>query len=102
MAIALLWPLANFAIFCWVIYHFGNKAFTTYLADRSASIRKDLVEAANLKSAATEQLAQIDQKLKALPGEIEALKKRGAAEIVAEEQRIAAAATADRDRLLEQ
>ena len=102
MAVALLWPLANFAIFCWVIYYFGNKAFSTYLADRSGSIRKDLVEAANLKSTANEQLAQIDQKLKALPGEIEALKKRGAAEIVAEEQRIAAAATADRDRLLEQ
>ena len=102
MAVALLWPLANFVIFCGVIYYFGNKVFTTYLADRSAAIRKDLVEAAALKSSANEQLAQIDQKLKALPGEIEALKKRGAEEIVAEEQRIAAAATADRDRLLEQ
>ena len=102
MAVALFWPLANFAIFCGVIYYFGNKAFTAYLSDRSATIRKDLVEAAQLKSSANEQLAQIDQKLKALPGEIEALKKRGAEEIVAEEQRIAAAATADRDRLLEQ
>ena len=102
MAVALFWPLANFAIFCGVIYYFGNKAFSTYLADRSTTIRKDLVEAATLKSTANEQLAQIDQKLKALPGEIEALKKRGAEEIVAEEQRIAAAATAERDRLLEQ
>jgi F-type H+-transporting ATPase subunit b len=102
MAVALFWPVVNFAIFCFVIYYFGNKVITTYLADRSASIRKDLVEAAQLKSSANEQLAQIDQKLKALPGEIEALKKRGADEIAAEEQRIAAAATADRDRLLEQ
>ena len=51
---------------------------------------------------ATAQLATIDQKLRALPGEIEALRTRGAEEIAAEEQRITAAAQADRDRLLEQ
>ena len=59
-------------------------------------------EAAELKSTATAQLAQIEQKLQALPGEISALRTRGAEEIAAEEQRIAAAAVADRERLLEQ
>ena len=44
----------------------------------------------------------IEQKLQALPGELDALRTRGAEEIKAEEQRIAAAAAADRDRLLEQ
>ena len=39
---------------------------------------------------------------KALPGEIDALKARGAQEIVAEEERIASAAAADRARLLTQ
>lgn len=102
MLVALAWPVANFAIFCWVIYYFGNQAFTTYLADRSSSIRKDLVEAAELRANANAQLAAIDQKLKALPGGIDALRKRGADEIVAEEQRIARAAAAERDRLLEQ
>jgi F0F1-type ATP synthase membrane subunit b/b' len=37
-----------------------------------------------------------------LPGEIAALRRRGAEEIAAEEQRIAAQAVAERERLLEQ
>jgi len=96
------WPVANFAIFLGVLYYFFNKPFANYLATRSAVIRKDLVEAADLKSNATAQLAAIDQKLQALPGEVSALRARGAEEIKAEEQRIAAAAAADRERMLEQ
>jgi F-type H+-transporting ATPase subunit b len=102
MLVALGWPLANFAIFVGVIYYFGAGLIRSYLADRSATIRKDLVEAAALKTSASAQLAEIDRKLHALPGEIEALKKRGADEIAAEEKRIAEAAAAERDRLLEQ
>ena len=96
------WPVANFIVFIGVLYHFFNKPLADYLAGRSATIRKDLVEAAELKSTATAQLAQIEQKLQALPGEISALRTRGAEEIAAEAQRIAAAAVADRERLLEQ
>jgi F-type H+-transporting ATPase subunit b len=96
------WPVANFIIFIGVIYYFANKPLKEYLAGRSATIRKDLVEAAELKAAAAAQLTAIEQKLQALPGEITALRARGADEIKSEEQRIAAAATADRERLLEQ
>ena len=96
------WPVANFIIFIGILYYFFNKPFTDYLAGRSATIRKDLVEAAELASNANAQLAAIDQKLQALPGELNALRTRGAEEIKAEEQRIAAAAAADRERLLEQ
>jgi F-type H+-transporting ATPase subunit b len=102
MIMGLGWPLANFAIFIGVLYYFFNKPLKDYLADRHATIRKDLVEAAELKSTATAQLQQIEQKLQALPGEITALRSRGADEITAEEQRIAAAAAADRERMLEQ
>lgn len=102
MLLGLGWPIANFAIFVGVLYYFFNKPFREYLAGRSTSIRKDLVEAAELRSTATAQLAQIEQKLQALPGEISTLRARGAEEIKAEEQRIAAAAVADRERLLEQ
>ena len=70
------WPVANFIVFVGVLYHFFNKPLADYLAGRSATIRKDLVEAAELKSAATAQLAQIEQKLQALPGEISALRTR--------------------------
>jgi F-type H+-transporting ATPase subunit b len=96
------WPVANFVIFIGILYYFFNKPFSEYLSGRSATIRKDLVEAAELRNNANAQLAAIDQKLQALPGEVVALRARGAEEIKAEEQRIASAAAADRDRLLEQ
>ena len=102
MILAMGWPVANFIVFVGILYYFLNKPFRDYLAGRSSTIRKDLVEAAELKAAATAQLATIEQKLQALPGELDALRQRGASEIAAEQQRIAAAATADRDRLLEQ
>jgi F-type H+-transporting ATPase subunit b len=99
---AMGWPVANFIIFIGVLYYFFNKPFSEYLAGRSSTIRKDLVEAAALKSTATAQLAAIEQKLQALPGELNALRTRGAEEIKAEEQRIAAQAAADRERMLDQ
>ena len=98
----MMWPVANFIIFVGVIYYFANQPLKDYLAGRSASIRKDLVEAAELKATATAQLATIEQKLQALPGELNTLRHRGAEDIKAEEARIAAAAAADRERLLEQ
>ncbi|MSO35326.1 MAG: hypothetical protein EXQ50_03420 [Acidobacteria bacterium] len=102
MILGMGWPIANFIIFVGVIYYFGNGPLKEYLATRGASIRKDLVQAAALKASATAQLATIEQKLQALPGELSALRARGADEIVAEEKRIAVAADADRERLLEQ
>jgi len=98
----LFWPVVNFAILCYVLYYFLRAPLTSYLKDRGASIRKDLVDADAIKSAATAQLEEIDRKLKALPGEIEALRARGQAEIAGEEQRISQQAAAERDRLLEQ
>ena len=92
----------NFAILCWVLYYFLKTPLTTYLRDRDATIRRDLVDAAAVKNTATTQLDEIDRKLKALPGEIDALRTRGQAEVAAEEQRIARQAAAERERLLEQ
>jgi F-type H+-transporting ATPase subunit b len=102
MILAMGWPVANFIIFLWVLNRYLRKPFTEYLATRSATIRKDLVDAAETKASATAQLTAIEQKLQALPGELAALRTRGAEEIKAEEQRIATQAAADRDRLLEQ
>lgn len=98
----LLWPTINFAILAGGLWWFFKDPVAGYLRDRHTSIRKDLVDAASVKSTAAAQLAEIDRKLQALPGEIDALKKRGAEEIAAEEQRIAAQAALERDRLLEQ
>ena len=60
MILAMGWPLANFAIFVGVLYYFFNQPFKDYLAGRSSTIRKDLVEAAELKAAAMAQLAAIE------------------------------------------
>ena len=102
MILGMGWPVANFIIFVGALYYFLNQPFRDYLKNRGAAIRKDLVEAAEIKATATAQLASIEQKLQALPGELSKLRTRGAEEIAAEERRIAAAATAERDRLLEQ
>jgi len=49
-----------------------------------------------------EQKIEIDRKLKALPGELEALKVQGAEDVKAEQVRIAQAAAAERERLIAQ
>lgn len=98
----LLWPTVNFAILFGGLWWFLREPLANYLRDRHRSIRQDLVEAANVKAAAAAQLEELERKLQALPREIEALRTRGAEEIVAEERRIAAAAAAERERLLEQ
>lgn len=98
----LVGPTINFVLLCGVLTYFFRGPLGEYLAARRAAIGKDLVDAAALRTAATEQLADLDRKLAALPVEIDALRQRGAAEIAAEEQRIAAQAAADRERLLEQ
>ena len=94
--------LVNFAILVGVLVYFLRAPIAQYLARRSTEIRSDLVKAADTRAAAAAQLAAIEKRLKALPGEIEALKRRGAEEIAAEEARIREAAAADRAHLLEQ
>lgn len=98
----LFWPTVNFAILFGGLYYLLASPISKYLKDRHTAIRKDLVEAASVSAAAQAQLADLDRKLQALPGEIEALRQRGAEEIAAEEARIAALAAAERERLLEQ
>ena len=98
----LLWPTVNFAILFGTLWYFLKTPFSNYLRDRHTAIRKELVEAAAVSSAASAQLAELERKLQALPGEIDALRARGAEEIASEEARIAALAAAERERMLEQ
>ncbi len=92
----------NSAVLFGVLYYFLRKPTASYLASRDAEIRSDLLTAAELKQSAAAQLAALEQKLAALPGELEGLKARGQEEIAAEEARIQQAADADRERLLDQ
>jgi F-type H+-transporting ATPase subunit b len=92
----------NFAILAGTLFYLLRSPIATYLADRSRQIRSDLVNAAEMKRAAAAQIEEIDRRMQALPGELEALRAKGAQEIAAEETRIRTAAAAERDRLLEE
>ena len=91
----------NFSILVGVLVYFLKAPLLTYLNGRITRVRQDLVAAAETRTAASRQLADIAEKLKALPAEIEALKRRGAEDIAAERVRIEEAAEAERQRLLQ-
>lgn len=91
----------NFAVLVAVLVYFLKAPLLAYLNGRITRVRQDLVAAAETRETATRQLADIQARLKALPAEIEALKRRGAEEIAAERIRIEQAAEAERQRLLQ-
>lgn len=94
--------LFNFAILAGVLVYFLRRPIQDYLQTRSGQIRHDLVTAAEMRRAATDQLDQIQRRMAALPAELEALKTRGAEDIAAEKARIAETAKTERERLLDQ
>lgn len=94
--------LLNFGLLIGILVYFLRSPLAAHLASRSAQIRQDLVTAAEMRAAASAQLAEIDAKMKALPNELETLKRQGAEDVTAEQARIAQAAADERARLLEQ
>jgi F-type H+-transporting ATPase subunit b len=94
--------LFNFAILVGVLVYFLRQPIADYMTARSTQVRQDLVTAAEMRRVATAQLAEIEEKMKSLPAELDALKARGAEDVKAEQARIAAAAAAERERLIDQ
>lgn len=94
--------VANFAILAGALAYFLKSPIAAYLASRETQIRQDLVTAAEMRALATAQLADIAKKLQSLPAELDALRRQGAADVAAEQARIAQAAAAERERLIEQ
>lgn len=93
--------LFNFALLAGALVYLLRSPFGAFLEGRQVQIRKSLTDAAATREEASHQLALIDQKLHALPSDLEALKRRGEAEIAAEEARIREAAEVERRRLVE-
>jgi F-type H+-transporting ATPase subunit b len=93
--------LVNFALLVGLLAYFLKSPLAAYLASRSTQIRQDLVTAAEMRATASARLAEIQRRMQALPGELEALKQRGAEDVEAEKARIARAAALERERLLE-
>jgi F-type H+-transporting ATPase subunit b len=93
--------IANFAILVGLLVYFLRTPLAGYLHSRGEHIRAELVQAATMRRDAESQLADVNQRMQALPGELEALRARGAQDIAAEEARIRAATESERARLLE-
>ena len=93
--------LVNFAALVGLLAYFLKTPLAAYLESRAGEIRQDLVAAADMRRQATEQLAHIEEKVRSLPGELEALKTRGAEDLRAEQARIAQAVASERQRLLD-
>lgn len=93
--------LFNFALLAGILIYLLRSPFGAFLENRRVQIRKQLTDAAATKAAAQQQLALIEQKMTVLPSELDALKRRGSAEIAAEEARIREAAEIERQRMLE-
>jgi len=95
--------IINFLVLAWLLWWVARKlGVAEYFAARTQQIRQGLVDAADMKARSAQQLSEIETRVQALPGELAALKARGAEEIAAEEARIRQVAAAERQRLLEQ
>lgn len=99
---ALAGRLLNFALLAGTLVYLLRRPLAGYLTRRSERVRADLDAAEQMKQAAAAQMAEMEARLAALPGELEALRARGQEEIAAEEERIRSLAERERARLLEQ
>ena len=94
--------LVNFLVLVAGLGYLLRAPFAAYLERRGTEIRRDLVEAEEMRAQAGRQIAELDAKLVRLPAELDALRARGAEEVAAEEARIRESAARARERLLEQ
>src|SRR5215218_9052537 len=92
----MIWRLLNFAILVGTLVYFLKTPVVSYLVTRGAQIRQDLVTASEMRAAAASQLAEIQKRMATLPGELDALRSQGAADVKSEQARIAEAATHER------
>jgi len=98
-ALAFVSRVLNFAVLAGGLVYLLRRPLSEFLAAQQTAISAELTEAARVGRDAEAQLASIDAKLAAVPGELDTLRRRGAEEIAAEEVRIGEAAAAERDRL---
>lgn len=93
--------LVNFAALVGILVYFLKAPIARYLTDRSDTVRRDLVAAETLRTSAQTQLADVQARLAALPGELEALAARGRDELRRERERLTASMLREREKLLE-
>lgn len=99
------WPmiakLLNFVALVAILVYFLRPHVSAYFTSRSESIRRELVDAATLRTSAEQQLAAVRARAASLPAELEALKRRGQEELAAERVRMQEATAREREQLVE-
>jgi F-type H+-transporting ATPase subunit b len=95
----LLFPIINFALLFATLFILLRKPIRTYFADRRASIRKDLDDAAALKRSAEERYAQWQRRLVDLQSELEGIRGTARERVEAERASLLADARAAADRI---
>ncbi len=91
----LAWMWANFILLAGALGYLVYKNAGPFYAGRSRKIRKDLIEAADLRKEADQRVAEIERRLANLEGEIAALREESQREATAETERLAAQTAAD-------
>ena len=95
------WKVANFVLLIGALVYFLKSPVGTYFRGRHTQIRQGLADAASLRTEAESRLAEVRARLAELPGELDALTRRGREELALEERRLAEATAGARQRLLE-
>jgi len=93
--------LFNFAVLVGALVYFLKAPIVGYLAERTATVRRDLVAAQTLRETAQGQLDEVQQRIAALPRELEALAARGREELARERDRLKTLTAREREKLLE-
>jgi len=93
--------VVNFAILVGALVYLLRSPIVGYLKNRGLAIRKDLADAAAVRSEAETQLASVRSKLAGLPAELDLLRRRGEEEVAGEQRRMTEAAAGERQHLLE-
>jgi F-type H+-transporting ATPase subunit b len=91
----LAWMWANFILLVGGLGYLVYKNAGPFYAGRSRKIRKDLIEAEDLRKEADQRAAEIERRLASLEGEIAALREESQREAAAETERLAAQTAAD-------
>jgi F-type H+-transporting ATPase subunit b len=90
-----LWKWANFAVLAGVLGWAAGKYGGPFFAARTRQIRKDMLEADDLRKQAEARVADVDRRLASLESEIAALRAESAREAESETARLSRATLAE-------
>lgn len=97
----LFYKCVNFALLVGALSYLLRKPLASFLADRSASIRRSLEEGLKALRTSQTQIETVEEKLRRLEGAITALKTSAAEEMEAERLRLQKAAEDEAERILQ-